>query len=260
MSTLIFFYGLFIGSFLGVCISRIPEEKSVIRPRSHCEACGRTLKFIDMIPIVSYLISKGRCRYCGDKLSLQYPIIELLTACIYVIIYKVYGFNISSVYYMIFSSLLIIITFIDFKHMIIPNGLILTGIILIILYNLLFYIFTSLDMNNMFVYSANLRDSLLGGLIGYGVFFIIVVVTGAMGGGDVRLMGILGLAFGIKGIAFIAIGSFIIGAIISVILMITKIKGWKDMIPFGPFISITALIYILYGNEIIINYLALFAG
>lgn len=112
----------------------------------------------------------------------------------------------------------------------------------------------------MFLYSANLRDSLLGGLIGYGVFFIIVVVTGAMGGGDVRLMGILGLAFGIKGIAFIAIGSFIIGAIISVILMITKIKGWKDMIPFGPFISITALIYILYGNEIIINYLALFAG
>lgn len=233
----------------------------MIRPRSHCEACGRTLKFMDMIPIISYLISKGRCRYCGDKLSLQYPIIELLTAGIYVIIYKVYGLNISSIYYMILASLLIIITFIDFKHMIIPNGLILTGIIIIIIYNLIYYVsfYMNVNLMHLFTQSADIKYSLLGGIIGYGVFFIIVIATGAMGGGDVRLMGMLGLAFGVKGIAFIAIGSFIIGAIISMILLITKIKSWKDMIPFGPFISISALIYILYGNEIIINYLALFA-
>lgn len=254
MYILIAIYGLLIGSFLGVCISRIPEGKSIVRPPSHCEACGHQLNFLDMIPVISYIFTKGKCRYCGDKLSPKYPLLEILTGVMFIALYAVYGLTITFVYYSIMGSLLIVITFIDYKHMIIPTGLIIFGLIAIVIYFAIANVFPS----EYITVVPNFKDSLFGGLIGYGLFFVIVITTGAMGGGDVRLMGILGLAFGIEGVVFITIVSFILGALISLILLATKIKSWKDMIPFGPFISGTALIYILYGKELIINYLALF--
>lgn len=243
--TLIFLiYGLFIGSFLNVCIFRIPSGVSIVSPPSSCGSCGHRLNFIDMLPVVNFIWNKGRCRYCGSKYSVQYPFIELLNGVFYVLVYLKYGFNIESILYCILCSVLIVVSMIDLKHKIIPDSLNIIGLIIGI-------IFIILDKSLLFY-------KLIGLGIGLGLFLAIAVVTNAMGGGDIKLMAVLGLIFGVKGVLFISLFSFVLGAIISIVLLILKIKSRKDEIPFGPFISLAALIYIFFGKEIIILYLNMF--
>jgi len=240
MATIFFIYGLFIGSFLNVCIFRIPAGISLIKPPSSCGSCGHRLNYIDMLPVVNYIINKGKCRYCKSSYSMQYPLIELLNGILYLFISLKFGFSINSIIYCIIVSLLIVVSMIDLKHKIIPDGLIITGIIIGIILLLQ-------DKTVLF-------NRLIGLGIGLGLFLTIAVLTNAMGGGDIKLMAVLGLIFGIKGILFIALFSFVIGAIISVALLTLKIKSRKDEIPFGPFISLSALIYIFYGTEIVALY------
>lgn len=243
--TLIFLiYGLFIGSFLNVCIFRIPSGVSIVSPPSSCGSCGHRLNFIDMLPVVNFIWNKGRCRYCGSKYSVQYPFIELLNGVFYVLVYLKYGFNIESILYCILCSVLIVVSMIDLKHKIIPDSLNIIGLIIGI-------IFIILDKSLLFY-------KLIGLGIGLGLFLAIAVVTNAMGGGDIKLMAVLGLIFGAKGVLFISLFSFVLGAIISIVLLILKIKSRKDEIPFGPFISFAALIYVFFGKEIIMLYLNMF--
>ena len=230
-------YGLLIGSFLNVCIYRIPSGISIIKPPSSCGSCGHRLNFFkDMLPVLNYIINKGRCRYCGTNYSAQYPLIELLNGILYILLYLKYGFTIVTLLYCLIVSLLIVVTFIDLKYKIIPDSLNIVGAIL----GILFIIFDKMFFNR-----------LLGSTIGLILFLGIALITNAMGGGDIKLMAVLGLVFGVKGILFITLFSFVIGAIISLILIGLKIKGRKDEIPFGPFISLSALIYMFYGIEII---------
>lgn len=236
--TLIFLiYGLFIGSFLNVCIYRIPSGISIINPPSSCGSCGHRLSLLkDMLPVLNYIFNRGRCRYCGSPYSIQYPLIELLNGILYALLYLKYGLTINTVLYCLTASLLIVISLIDLKHKIIPDGLIIAGAV------------TGL----IFIITGNMVLSRLSGAaIGFILFLGIAVVTNAMGGGDIKLMAVLGLMFGVKGILFITLFSFVTGAIISLILITLKIKGRKDEIPFGPFISLSALIYMFYGTEII---------
>lgn len=241
MTIIFFIYGLFIGSFLNVCIFRIPAGISLVKPPSSCGSCGHRLNYIDMLPVINYIINRGKCKYCKSPYSMQYPLIELLNGILYLLIALKYGFNLNSILYCIIVSLLIVVSMIDLKHKIIPDGLIITGAIIGI-------IFILLDRTIIF-------DRLIGLGIGLGLFLAIAVLTNAMGGGDIKLMSVLGLIFGIKGMLFIILFSFVIGAIISVELLTLKIKSRKDEIPFGPFISLSALIYIFYGTEIINWYL-----
>lgn len=242
--TLIFLiYGLFIGSFLNVCIFRIPSGISIIKPPSSCGSCGHRLNFIDMIPVANYIINKGRCRYCGSNYSIQYPLIELLNGLLYALLYVKFGLTLNSILHCLIISLLVTISIIDLKHKIIPDGLNITGAILGIIY---------IIINKTFL------SNLVGALTGLGLFLAIALLTNAMGGGDIKLMAVLGLIFGMRGVLFITLSSFVIGAVISVILILLKIKGRKDEIPFGPFISLSALIYMFFGAEIINWYLALF--
>lgn len=243
MNSIVFILGLLIGSFLNVCIFRIPIGKSIVFPPSTCSSCGHKLNYIDMIPVVNYIINKGRCRYCKEKYSLQYPLIELFNATLYLIIYNFYGYSLNTLFYCIICSMLIVIAMIDYKNMIIPNGILIFGLIVAIFFNILS--------------RADLIDLIIGCAISFIFFLLIAVLTNAMGGGDVKLIALLGFCFGIKGIIFIIIFSFIIGALTSVILLALKIKSRKDMICFGPFISLASLLYILFGKCLIQLYLGI---
>jgi leader peptidase (prepilin peptidase)/N-methyltransferase len=241
---MVFIYGLVVGSFLNVCIFRIPEGISVVSPPSSCSSCGHRLYFRDMIPVVNYIATKGRCRYCNASYSVQYPAIELLNAVLYLMIVLKYGWSFYAVVYCILVSLLLTVSLIDIKFMIIPDVLnvIIAGIgIAVILHDISF-----------------IWDKLIGAAVGLLIFSLLAIFTGAMGGGDIKLMTALGLIFGVKGILFITVFSFIIGALVSAVLIAFKVKSMKDKIPFGPFICIAALLYIFYGNEIIESYTRLF--
>ena len=225
--------GILVGSFLNVCIYRIPLHKSIIKPPSSCGSCGHRLNYYDMLPVFNYVVNSGKCRYCGDKYSIQYPFIELFNSLLYSVITLKYGLSLAAVLYCLLVSILITISVIDLKHKIIPDFL----NIFIAAIGILFALYDSLII----------LDRLLGALAGFVLFFAIALLTNAMGGGDIKLIAGLGVVFGVEGILFIIFLSFVIGAVISVVLLVTKIKGRKDEIPFGPFISAATLIHILWS-------------
>lgn len=240
MTLLVFIYGLFIGSFLNVCIFRIPENKSIINPPSSCGRCGHQLNFLDMIPVLNYFIYKGKCHYCGEPFSKQYPLVELLNGLLYVILFLRYNISIFFVLYAVICSLLIVISMIDIYTQTIPDRLNIAGGIITVIVGI-------------YLFKGEYLFHLYGFLFGFILFLIIALLTNAMGGGDIKLMGVLGLLFGLKGIVFVTVLSFIYGASISLVLIAAKKASRKDYIPFGPFISLAALTYMFYGNEII-NY------
>ncbi|MDP3387510.1 MAG: prepilin peptidase [Eubacteriales bacterium] len=245
MILLVFILGLFIGSFLNVCIYRIPVGKSIVFPPSSCGSCDHRLNFIDMIPFVGYFIFRGKCRYCKASYSIQYPMIELLNGVIYALLFYRYGFSLLTVLYGIISSLLIVISMIDLKTQTIPDGLNIFGVIITVILGI-------------YLFRGNYLTHLFGFLFGFLLFLVIAMITNAMGGGDIKLMGVLGLLFGLTGIVFVTMMSFIYGAIISIMLIATKKATRKDYIPFGPFIAIAALTYMLYGNELLSIYFNIF--
>lgn len=169
-------------------------------------------------------------------------IILLANGLLYALVYLKFGILINSIIYCLIISLLLIVSIVDFRYMIIPDSLIIIGLFLGFIYTII---------------NKELLDSIVGALIGFGLFLMIEIITNSMGGGDVKLMAVLGFIFGIKGVLFISLFSFVIGAIISVFLIIMKFKSLKDEIPFGPFISLATLLYMFYGNEIISRYMVL---
>ncbi len=245
---LIFILGLLIGSFLNVCIYRIPINQSITFPPSHCTSCKTKLKPVDLIPVLSYLIRRGKCRYCGENISLQYPFIEILNGLIYILIFMNFGYSLNFTIHCIFSSLLIIIGTIDHKHTIIPDELVIFGLITGFIYRFILPLFSGKEILWL--------DSALGFLIGGGFFLLIAIVSaGGMGGGDIKLMGMLGLFLGMKKIIMVAFLSFFVGALFTLPLLLSKKKGRKDMIPFGPFIAFSAFITMLYYYDILNLYL-----
>jgi leader peptidase (prepilin peptidase)/N-methyltransferase len=247
MTIVVVLLALLIGSFLNVCIYRLPREESIVFPASHCTECGTKLKPVDLIPVLSYFILKGKCSSCGSRISAIYPLIELLNVCLYLLIYMNYGMSFKFAAFALLASTLITITFIDIKHQIIPDGLIV------------FLLITGLAAN---IYMHGLKEILgfgIGFILGGGIFLLIAIATnGAMGGGDIKLMAALGLWFGWKYIIIIGLLSFTIGALVSLTLIILKLKTKKDYIPFGPFISISAYICIFFGDIILQSYLSYF--
>lgn len=246
MIVIILTFALLIGSFLNVCIYRIPRKESISFPPSHCPNCNKNLKPVDLFPVLSYVFLRGKCRYCSNKISMQYPIIEATNGALWVILYSFFGLSIEFYGYAALSSLLLVISMIDFETEEIPDSLnifaLITGIIFVI---------AKLNVNHAI-------SSVIGLMIGAGVFFIIALVTnGAMGGGDIKLMGALGFWFGWKLTIALIILSFVVGAVASLFLLLFKSKKKKDFIPFGPFIAISAYIVMIFGNYVIEWYLNL---
>ena len=235
--------GAIVGSFLNVCIYRIPLGKSIVFPVSHCPLCKHPIKFYDNIPIISYIILRGKCRNCNERISPIYPAIELLTAVMSLLLFRKYGLSFEYLFSFVFTCALIVITFIDLKHQIIPDVITLPGIPLFALAAIFF-------MNVTFM------DSLIGILAGGGFLFLIALgyqlltKREGMGGGDIKLLAMLGGFLGWQSLWFIIMASSLIGAVAGISAMICKGKDIKYAIPFGPFLSIGAVAYIFWGNMV----------
>ncbi|MFZ7133853.1 MAG: prepilin peptidase [Eubacteriales bacterium] len=247
MDYLIFFiFGIVIGSFLNVCIYRIPLGESIVAPPSHCTQCGTRLKPLDLIPIFSWLFLKGRCRYCGTSVSPQYVLVELVTGGIFVFAYNHLGFSPIVLVFIFLACILLVCALIDMKHYIIPDILNIVGIMGFLIFNLTF---------NFIPW----QDALLGGILGASPLFLIVLFTKGkgMGMGDVKLMGMVGLYMGWKMALLTVFLSFVLGGIIGVVLLLAKIKNRHDPIPFGPWISLAAFLVMFYGYAMLYWYLDL---
>ncbi len=235
--------GAAVGSFLNVLIFRIPEGQSIVLPSSHCPNCGHAIRFYDNIPIISYLILRGKCRDCHEKISVQYPVVEAVTALMSLLLLLKFGLSFKYLSSFIFTCALIVITFIDLRHQIIPDVISLPGIPV--------FFFLAVFFMNLTVW-----ESLLGILIGGGCLFAIAflyeIITKreGMGGGDIKLLAMLGAFLGWKSLFFILFVSSLLGAIVGVSAMIIKGQDMKYAVPFGPFLSIAAVAYLFVGADL----------
>lgn len=244
--TYIAILGLFIGSFLNVVGLRIPRGESIITPPSHCPSCDHRLGIVDLIPVLSYVFLRGRCRYCGVRISPIYALIELLTAGLFVYAYLNLGLQLELLTAWTFIAILIAITISDIHTMLIPDKIVFTGMFLFILLRI-------------FTHALPYTDYLIGFFLGGGIFYLIAVFSrGGMGGGDIKLLAMIGLVLGWKLTLLTILLSSFIGLVISGILMlIGKVKP-KSAIPFGPYIALAALLAYFQGEELINWYVTLF--
>ncbi len=243
-----FVLGSIWGSFSNVCIYRIPNNKSVIINRSYCPKCKNKIGWFDNIPFLSFVLLKGKCRNCNKAIGLQYFIVELLSAVSFVIIYHFYGISVTSLLLLILSIYFIIIFFIDLKHLIIPNSL---------TFSLMFLGFIkSFDPNLDKTIFPNYINSLIGGIFGYSIIWLIVFVykkirkKEGMGLGDAKLLGAIGFWFGWASIPFTIFLSSVAALIFVIPSIINKSRNMASQIPFGPYIIIGCIIYLIFLNEI----------
>jgi leader peptidase (prepilin peptidase)/N-methyltransferase len=243
----VFLLGSIVGSFMNVCIYRMPRKLSIVLPSSRCPSCNTPIKPWDNIPIVSYIFLGGRCRVCKSKISLIYPLVEFLNAVLYVFILWRFGFAWHTFLYFIVCSTLVVISFIDLEFQIIPDKITLPGIPIGIIIGSFFLPDPFMRYNVL-----GLKASLQGFVVGGGVYYALALVSrGGMGGGDIKMMAMVGALMGWKAVLLISfIGSFI-GSLVGIFLMIFKGKGRKTKIPFGPFLALGSLITLFYGEEIL---------
>ncbi len=235
------------GSFANVCIHRLPKKQDVVSGRSHCPKCKKKILWYDNIPLFSYFLLNGKCRKCKKKISIQYSLVEFISIFLFVNIYYLYGISLTSILLMILGLSFIIVFFIDLKHFIIPNSITFPMMALGFIKSF------DPNLNSMF---PNYVLSLLGGLFGYGIIWSIIFFykqikkKEGMGLGDAKLLGVIGFWFGLKSIPFIIFLSSTI-ALISVIPdLLKKSKRMSSKIPFGPYIIVGTLVYLIFEKEI----------
>ena len=239
-------FGLVIGSFLNVVIARMPEGKSVWRPRSACPGCGTLIHWYDNIPVVSFVALRGRCRACAMAIPSRYPLIEVVTAGAFVLAYLLFGATLDFLIAAALLAALIAITAIDLRHQIIPDVITLPGIVAGVVLNLA-------------TGRVGWLDSLIGIAVGGGIFLVIILVSGGgMGGGDMKLGAMLGAFLGWKlGLLALLLGVLAGGAVAVVLLLLGR-KGRKDAIPFGPYLALGGAIALLWGDQVLAWYLSRF--
>lgn len=242
---IIFILGSVIGSFLNVCIYRMPRSLSIILPASRCPSCDTPIKPYDNIPILSYVFLGGKCRICKARISLRYPLVEFLNAALYVLVFWRFGFGLHTLVYFILCSSLIVITFIDLDHQIIPDRITLPGIPIGLLAG------SFLLVDPFLRYSLlGFKASITGLLTGGGLFYVIAALSrGGMGGGDIKMMAMVGSFMGWKSVLLTTFLGSLTGAVFGLFLMIFRGKGRKTKIPFGPFLALGTLITLFYGQE-----------
>jgi leader peptidase (prepilin peptidase)/N-methyltransferase len=248
---IVFLFGLIVGSFLNVCIHRIPRSESILFPPSHCPGCSRRIAWRDNIPVLSFLLLGGRCRFCREKISPRYPLVELLTAFFSIGIFLISSGPVEYLAYFIFTSALIVVSFIDLQHRVVPNVISIPGILLGFPASFLLPRITWVD-------------SLLGILLGGGIIYLVIAVywlftrREGMGGGDLKLLAMIGAFLGWKGAVFSLVSGALAGSVLGLALIL--VKGWdrRDQIPFGPFLSLGAVGFLLGGARLVDWYLEIF--
>jgi len=242
-----FVFGACIGSFLNVCIARIPEASSLIYPGSNCPACHHPIRFYDNIPILSYIWLRGRCRNCSQSISFRYLMVEAVTGLMAALVIVYFGLTVDALIYFILICALIIIIYIDLDHQIIPDSISLPGIPIGF-------------AASFFLDTLTYIDSLIGILLGGGLLFAIawgyylITRKEGMGGGDIKLLAMIGAFMGWQGVCFTIFMASITGTLAGILLMLLAQKNLKFALPFGPFLSIGAIAYLFLGPQLIAWY------
>ena len=245
---LVILFGLIIGSFLNVCIHRLPLDQSIVKPRSRCPACETPIAWYDNIPIFSYLLLRAKCRNCGVRIPVRYPMVEASTALISWLVFYRFGLEWLYLVYFVYSAALLTLSVIDLDHRIIPDEISLSGIVI----GLLLAALTPL---------RPFLDSFIGAVIGGGFLLLVGLLYEAVrkqegiGGGDIKLMAMVGAFTGWKGALFTIFGGSFTASIVGIVLMIQRRSDSQIPIPFGPFLSFASFLYILCGDSMINAYL-----
>ncbi|PIE59060.1 MAG: prepilin peptidase [Desulfobulbus propionicus] len=237
-------FGAVLGSFLNVVILRLPEEgASIIFPGSHCPKCKKPISWYDNIPILSYCLLLGKCRQCAGGISLQYPMVEACMALLAASTCLHFGLGFDFFYYLLFTASLLVIIFIDIHHQIIPDVISLPGILIGL-------------AGSFFSQNLSWEQSVFGVVLGGGVLFLVAVVyfkiTGkdGMGGGDIKLLAMIGAFLGWQSLLFVIFVSSLTGSVVGIAAMAKQKKGGKTRIPFGPFLAVAAYVYLFYQEEV----------
>ncbi|MFQ5882805.1 MAG: prepilin peptidase [Candidatus Methylomirabilales bacterium] len=291
-----FILGLIIGSFCNVCIHRIPLGENIVVPRSRCPNCRGLIRAYDNIPLLSFLFLKGQCRSCGHRISWQYPVVELLTGLLFALTVLRFGVTWHTVLLLAFVTALVIVTFIDLEHQIVPDVITLPGIAIALVWSVLTYFKSVLAFFSSLLYnlpayfhlvftdpSITIKRALifflsaagsqsgfllpqpfqafLGIIVGGGLLYLVAVASrGGMGGGDIKLTAMIGALLGWRLVLLTIFLGTLFGSLIALPLLISGKKGRKDPMPFGPFLALGGVLALFWGNEIIVGYFRLFQG
>lgn len=249
----VFVFGALVGSFLNVCILRMPENQSIVFPASHCWSCKRPLAWYDNIPIASFVFLGGKCRSCKKAISLQYPVIEAVTAILSVIFWLRYGLSAVGAVYLVFALALLVQSVIDWRYRIIPDEITLPGMALGLIASLAFP-----QLHGEAAHLGGLWKSFLGLLVGGGFLWAVgsvaekILKKEAMGGGDVKLLGLIGAVLGVQAVFWTIFVSSVIGSVVGIYY---RLRRGDEAIPFGPFLAVAAFSYLFIGPACIQAYL-----
>ena len=246
----IFFFGLILGSFINVCIYRLPRGESVAYPASHCPACQTAIRSYQNIPVISFLFLKGCCGTCGVKISWKYPLVEALHGAAFLFILSQFGSTIETLIYCLFFASLVAVTFIDLSHRIVPDQITLPGMVIGVICS-------------STVLPTGTISSLIGLFVGGGIFYLVAVLSLAilkkegMGGGDIKLIAMIGAFLGWKGMLLTIFLAACSGSIIGILLILIQGRDRAEPIPFGPFLALGAVISLFWGNGILAWYFSI---
>ena len=261
LSAMVFLFGACVGSFLNVCIHRIPREESVIRPRSHCPACGTMIAWYDNVPLVRYLALGGRCRNCGGKISMRYFLVEALVGALFLLVWQRYGLEVRTPVYWMVAAGLVLGTFVDFEHLIIPDRVTLGGIAAGLLLSPLVP-----SMHGVDTPLRGFLASLASAATGWGILWMVAVLgkavfrKDAMGFGDVKLLGAVGALLGWRAVIFTLMISSVAGSLVGVALILARRHRWQSRIPYGPYLAVAAMIWVVTGERWWAWYVGCLAG
>lgn len=267
-----FVVGLTIGSFLNVCIHRLPKGESIVHPRSRCPHCGRMIAAYDNVPVLSYLWLRGRCRHCRRRISPFYPLIELLTGLTFLLVYHRWGISPPAVKAVLLASALIVLTFTDLRERLLPDRITFPGIAAGFLFALWLpledgtaaLLLRLLGGPNLSAVLLSVADALLGALLGAGLLFALGEIwyrlrrVEAMGLGDVKMMGMVGLFLGIKLTVLTLLLGSLLGSLLGGLFLLLAGKDTRYELPFGTFLGVAALIALFWGPQLVTSYLSLF--
>jgi leader peptidase (prepilin peptidase)/N-methyltransferase len=248
-TVVVFMLGACFGSFLNVCIYRIPAELSVVKPRSRCPKCMTNLTWKDNVPIFGWLFLGGKCRYCKAPISARYPSIELLTAVLFTLVWLRFPYELVALPYMVMVFGLVLGSFVDIDEMWLPDRCTIGGMVIGPVFSFLIP-----AMHGVESHAAGLVHSLVGLGFGFGILWAVaffgrlILKKDAMGFGDVKLMGALGAFLGLEAIIFIIFVSSLVGSVVGISCILSGRQEWSNKIPFGPYIALAAVLWVLGGS------------
>jgi leader peptidase (prepilin peptidase) / N-methyltransferase len=253
-----FTFGALVGSFLNVCILRIPNNDSIVSPPSHCPSCKTAISFYDNVPLISYLILRGQCRACGERISPRYFVVELLTALLALALYDRFGFGFSFFVSFVLVGALIVISFIDLDVRIVPDIISLPGIIVGLALSVAGYFLISGESPIVPSPVSSVLGILAGGGFLLATAWIYEKVTGVegMGGGDIKLLAMIGAFLGWPSIPITLFFASLVGSIVGIACMVATGAGRRLALPFAPFLCSGALLFIFFGKDLIQFYVS----